>query len=619
MNKEQFKELIAKRVLVGDGAMGTMLYQGGVFINACFDEINLTRPSLVEEIHRHYIESGADYIETNTYGANITKLAGFGLADKVEQINREGVRLAKKIASGTDVLIAASVGPLVAGLSPLGRITDQEATEAYRQQIKVLADEGADFIMLESFNDPRLLILAIRAAGEVCSLPVVAQLTVNQYCQTSYGHKAEDALVEIAAEPNVDAVGFNCSIGPAIMLTALEKVKDIIAKPIIVQPNAGLPKEIEGRMLYLCTPEYMAEYSKRFFEKGARIIGGCCGTTPEHIREIARAIHSVDKADIAARVAVIAEHSKDKSKEHVPAVKLVDKSKWGAKLAQGQMAVSIEITPPRGCDLTTIIDKAKLCRDSGIDAMNIPDGPRASSRMSPMITALEIQRLAGIESILHVCCRDRNIIGLQSDMMGAQAVGVKNMLMITGDPPKLGEYPDATAVFDLDAIGLTHMVKELNCGYDVAGNPLADPLSLVLGVGANPVASELEREIERFKLKVQSGAEYVITQPIFDVKMLREFLEATKDYRIPVIAGIWPFTSFKNAEFMANEVPGVVVPDEMLKRMSAATTRDEGRELGVQIAREIVEAIVDLVDGFAISAPFGNAGIALDVIKPFMK
>ncbi|MBN2063550.1 MAG: bifunctional homocysteine S-methyltransferase/methylenetetrahydrofolate reductase [Sedimentisphaerales bacterium] len=619
MNKEQFKELIGKRVLVGDGAMGTMLYQSGVFINACFDEINITRPTLVEDIHRHYIESGADYIETNTYGANVTKLAGFGLADKVEQINREGVRLAKKMAAGTDVLIAASVGPLVAGLSPLGRITDQEATEAYRQQIKVLADEGADFIMLESFNDPRLLILAIRAAGEVCSLPVVAQLTVNQYCQTSYGHKAEDALVEIAAEPNVDAVGFNCSIGPAIMLTALEKVKDVVAKPIIVQPNAGLPKEIEGRMLYLCTPEYMAEYSKRFFEKGARIIGGCCGTTPEHIREIARAIHSVDKADIAARVAVIAEHSKDKSKEHVPVIKLADKSKWGAKLAQGQMAVSIEITPPRGCDLTSIVDKAKLCRDSGIDAMNIPDGPRASSRMSPMITALEIQRLAGIESILHVCCRDRNIIGLQSDMMGAQAVGVKNMLMITGDPPKLGEYPDATAVFDLDAIGLTHMVKELNCGYDVAGNSLAEPLSLVLGVGANPVASELEREIERFKLKVQSGAEYVITQPIFDVKMLKEFLEATKEYRIPVIAGIWPFTSFKNAEFMANEVPGVVVPDYMLQRMSAATTREEGRELGVQIAREIVEAIGDVVDGFAISAPFGNAGIALDVIKPFMK
>lgn len=615
MNKQEFQELVSKKVLVGDGAMGTMLYQSGVFINSCFDEINLVRPSMVEEVHRGYIGAGADYIETNTYGANVCKLSGFGLADKVEQINREGVNIARKAAAGTGVLVAGSVGPLGTAIAPLGRISVEEAKAAYCQQIKALADAGADFIILETFADPKMLTLAIRAAAEVCTLPVIAQITVNQFCQTAYGHRADDALAEIAAEPNVDVVGFNCSIGPSIMLSALEQVKDKISKPIIVQPNAGLPKEVDGRMLYLSTPEYMAEYSKRFFEKGARIIGGCCGTTPAHIREIARAVHSVDKADIAARVAVIASHNKDKSQEHIPAVKLADKSKWGAKLAAGKMAVSIEITPPRGCDLTTIIDKAKICRDAGVDAMNIPDGPRASSRMSPMITALEIQRQAGIESILHVCCRDRNIIGLQSDMMGAQAVGIKNMLMITGDPPKLGEYPDATAVFDLDAIGLTHMVKELNCGYDVAGNPLTEPLSLVLGVGANPVASELEREIERFRQKVASGAEYVITQPIFDTRMLREFLEATKDCRIPVIAGIWPFTSYKNAEFMANEVPGVVVPGEMLKRMSAATTREQGRELGVQIARELVESIADIVDGFAVSAPFGNVSIALDVIK----
>ncbi len=618
MNKQDFLDLIKNKILVGDGAMGTMLYQKGVFVNSCFDEINLVRPDLVEQVHIGYIEAGADYIETNTYGANSHKLAGFGLADKVEEINRAGVQIARKAVAGTDVLTAGSVGPLGGSISPLGRVSIEEANESFSQQIKALADAGVDFIMLETFADPKQLVLAIRAAAEVCDLPVVAQLTVNQYCETSFGHQAEDALAMIAAEPGVDVVGFNCSIGPSIMLSALEMVYTKISKPLVVQPNAGLPKDVDGRMLYLSTPEYMAEYSKRFFEKGARIIGGCCGTTPEHIREIARAVHSVDKADIAARVAVIAEHDKEKTQECVPAVALEDKSAWGQKIANGQMAVAIEITPPRGCDLSAIIEKSRICRDAGIDAINIPDGPRASSRMSPMITALEIQRQAEIESILHVCCRDRNIIGLQSDMMGAQAVGIKNMLLITGDPPKLGEYPDATAVFDLDAIGLSSLVHGLNCGYDVGGNELAQPLSLVIGVGANPVAAELEREIERFKQKVKAGAEYAITQPIFDSQMLRSFLEETKEYKIPIIAGLWPFTSYKNAEFMANEVPGVVVPDALLKRMSAAKTREQGKELGVQIARELVEEISDLVDGFAVSAPFGNVAMALDVMQPVL-
>lgn len=618
MKKQEFLDLIIKKILVGDGAMGTMLYQKGVFVNSCFDEINLIRPDLVEQVHKGYIEAGADYIETNTYGANSHKLAGFGLADKVKEINFAGVAIARKAVDGTNVLVAGSVGPLGSGISPLGRLSIEEATESFQEQIQTLATAGVDFLIMETFADPRQLALAIRAAGQVCQLPVVAQLTVNQYCETSFGHQAEDALATIAAEPNVDVVGFNCSIGPSIMLTALERVADKISKPLVVQPNAGLPRDVDGRMLYLSTPEYMAEYSKRFFEKGARIIGGCCGTTPEHIREIARAIHSMDKADIAARVAVVTENDSLKKPTYTPAVPLADKSDWAKKIAARQTVISIEITPPRGCDVSSIIEKSRFCRDAGIDAINIPDGPRASSRMSPMITALEIQRQAEIEAILHVCCRDRNIIGLQSDMMGAQAVGLKNMLLITGDPPKLGEYPDATAVFDLDAIGLTSLVHGLNCGYDVAGNELAQPLSLVIGVGANPVASELEREIERFKQKVKAGAEYVITQPIFDVKMLRDFLDATKEYKIPVIAGLWPFTSYKNAEFMANEVPGVVVPDIMLKRMSAAKTREQGKELGIQIARELVEEIAALVDGFAVSAPFGNVAMALQVVEPVL-
>ena len=615
MNKSQFLELVQKKILVGDGAMGTMLYQKGVFINACFDEMNMVRPDLVEDIHKDYIKAGADFIETNTYGANSVKLAGFGLVDKVAQINRSGVAIARKAVGDRDTLIAGSVGPLGIGVMPLGRITAAQARDAFVEHLQPLAEEGVDFLILETFADPTELLLALSAAQEVApELSVVAMLTVNHFSETSYGHHGDDALIKIADHPNADVVGFNCSIGPSLMLTALEKVKEKITKPLIVQPNAGLPKDVDGRMLYLSTPEYLAEYSKRFFESGARIIGGCCGTTPDHIREIARAVHSVDKAAISAQAHTITEVSRPDEVKKEPAVPLAQRSNWAKKLATGQRVISIEVTPPRGFDLTSIVEKAKLCKDGGIDAINIPDGPRASSRLSPMITAIEIERQAGIESLLHVCCRDRNIISLQSDMLGAQAAGLRNMLLITGDPPKLGEYPDATAVFDLDAIGLTQIVHNLNCGIDVAGNEFDPGLSLVIGVGANPVAFELDREIERYIQKVKSGAEYVITQPIFDPTMLRDFMDATKEYRIPTIAGIWPFTSYKNAEFMANEVPGVVVPDKMLQRMSSAKTREEGRKLGVEIARELVEEIDSIVDGFAISAPFGNVSFAMEVI-----
>ncbi|MCG8686533.1 MAG: homocysteine S-methyltransferase family protein, partial [Desulfobacterales bacterium] len=426
------------------------------------------------------------------------KLAGFGLADKVAQINGSAVDIARKAIGDSDTLIAGSIGPIGSGIMPLGRVTAAQAQKAFVTQLQALRDGGIDFFVLETFADPNELKIALNVAAEVApDMPVVAMLTVNHFSETSYGHKGEEALVSIAQHPNSDVVGFNCSIGPSLMLTAVEKVKEKINKPMIVQPNAGLPKEVDGRMLYLSTPEYLAEYSKRFFECGARIIGGCCGTTPEHIREISRAIHSVDKAAISAQAAVKKELTTIEQALHDPAVPLIERSKFGHKLATGQRVVSIEVTPPRGFDLTNIIEKSKLCRDNGIDAINIPDGPRASSRLSPMITAIEIERQAQIESLLHVCCRDRNIISLQSDMLGAQAAGLRNMLLITGDPPKLGEYPDATAVFDLDAIGLTQIVHNLNCGIDVAGNEFDPGLSLVVGVGANPVAYELEREIER--------------------------------------------------------------------------------------------------------------------------
>ncbi|MHC5095971.1 MAG: methylenetetrahydrofolate reductase, partial [Planctomycetota bacterium] len=354
----------------------------------------------------------------------------------------------------------------------------------------------------------------------------------------------------------------------------------------------------------------MAEYAKRFYENGAQIIGGCCGTTPAHIQKIVKAVRPLAKA-MDIRHAPIHVEIKDTKPAGQPPVALKEKSNLGKKIAAGEPVSCIELTPPRGVHMGKVIENAKLCAEYGVDAINIPDGPRASARLSPLVTALQIEHAADIETVLHICCRDKNLIGLQSDLLGVQAMGLRNVLLITGDPPKLGEYPDATGVFDLDSVALTRVTDALNRGLDIAGNELPQQLSLTIGVGANPVASELNREIERFKQKAAAGAEYAITQPVFDIDMFIHFKEAVEECNLPFVAGIWPFTSFKNAEFMANEVPGVVVPDTLLDRMSKATTREEGRRIGIEIAREMIEALVPHVAGLAVSAPFGNVKIAL--------
>jgi len=595
--------------------MGTMLYQKGVFLNTCFDELNLTNPKLVQGIHEEYIRAGADFVETNTFGANEFKLAKFGLAEKVEEILSAGVQIARSAADKTGAFVAGAVGPLGRELAPYGTLSPEEAQTAFARQFRALAEGGADFLILETFLQPAELLLAIETAWQECDLEIIAQLTVNQNQETHYGQSLSEAIRSIAHHPAVTAVGLNCSIGPAIMLSAIETLRAVTNKPISLQPNAGLPREVEGRKIYMCTPEYMAEFAKRFYEKGVKIIGGCCGTTPAHIEQMVRAVRSLEKA--AARKPAplsIAVADREKPKES-PEIPLASRSRIGQKLTSGESIFSIEITPPRGIDLAGILAKAKLCVQYGIDAVNIPDGPRASSRISPMITAVKIQQETGLDTILHLCCRDKNLLGLQSDLLGAYAIGLRNMLLITGDPPKLGEYPDATGVFDIDSVGLTSVVHRLNRGIDIGGNAFSPPVGFTIGVGANPVAADLPREIDRFKAKVDAGAEYAITQPVFDSDMLLRFLDAVESHRIPVLAGIWPFTSFKNAEFMANEVPGVVVPPALLGRMSRTVTREEGRNLGIEIAREMIGQIQHRVQGFAVSAPFGNVHIALAVLN----
>ncbi len=613
LKRSAFEKRVVERVLVGDGAMGTMLYQHGVFLNRCFDELNVADPRLVRIVHDGYIEAGADFIETNTFGANRLKLSKFGLAGEVGAINRAGACIAREAAKG-DTLVAGAVGPLGCELTEHGPITPKAAGQMFEEQGRALVEAGVDLLILETFSNAEELLIAIGAVAGLGEIPILAQMTVNENSETIYGERVDQAIAKIAREEAVTAVGLNCSVGPSGMLGSLELVRRVTDKPIAVQPNAGMPRQIEGRQLYVCTPEYMAEYAKRFYEKGARIIGGCCGTTPDHIREIVRAVRSISKVATHARISIAAEPREGAR----PALKapepLARRSGFGAKLAAGETVTTIEITPPRGVDVTAILAKARQCAEAGVDAINIPDGPRASSRLSPLVTAVRIQQDAGIEAILHFCCRDRNLIGMQSDILGASAIGVRNLLIITGDPPKLGEYPSATGVFDMDSVALMGVARNLNRGVDIGGNGIDPPTSLVIGVGANPVAADLEREIDRFKQKVLAGAEFAITQPVFDPDCLLRFLDATQEYRIPIIAGIWPFTSFKNAEFMANEVPGVVVPARLLDRMSQATTKEQGRILGIEIAQELVEQIRPHVAGFAVSAPFGNVTTALAVL-----
>jgi len=613
LKRSDFEQRVLKGVLVGDGAMGTMLYQHGVFLNRCFDELSLTDPKIVRKVHESYVEAGADFIETNTFGANRLKLSKFGLAGEVGPINAAGVRIAREVAQDT-TLVAGAIGPTGCELTEHGLMTPQAAGEVFAEQGRALVEAGVDLLILETFSNPEELLIAIRAVARLGDVPIIAQMTVNEHNETIYGERVDQAIVRVAEEEAVSAVGLNCSVGPSGMLSSLELVRRITDKPIAVQPNAGMPRQIEGRQLYMCTPEYMAEYAKRFYEKGARIIGGCCGTTPDHIREIVRAVRSISRVTTRTVVVVapgVPESVRPTLREPEP---LGQRSKLGAKLAAGELVATIEITPPRGVDVTAILEKARQCTEAGVDAINIPDGPRASSRLSPLVTAVRIQQGAGIETILHFCCRDRNLIGMQSDILGASAIGVRNLLIITGDPPKLGEYPSATGVFDMDSIALTGVARNLNRGVDIGGNAIEPPTSLVVGVGANPVATDPQREIDRFKQKVLAGAEFAITQPVFDPDCLLRFLEATQECRIPIIAGIWPFTSFKNAEFMANEVPGVVVPARLLDRMSQAKTKEQGRALGIQIAQELVEEIREHVAGFAVSAPFGNVMTALAVL-----
>jgi homocysteine S-methyltransferase len=612
-----FRDLIeSDRAYIFDGAMGTMLYSKGIYINRSYDELNLVAADLVREVHVEYVRAGAEIIETNTFGATANKLQPYGLEGSLREINIKAARIARE-AAGDRVFVAGAVGPLGLRIEPYGPTSFDEAKEMFTAQVSALLEGGVDLFVLETFSDISELHQAIRAVRALCDLPIVAQVTIQVDGNTLFGATPETFTTQLD-EWGADVIGLNCGVGPAIVLNAIEKMRTFTTRKLSAQPNAGLPRDVGGRQIYMCSPEYMAEYSRRIIQAGAKFVGGCCGTTPAHIKMIADALRQ-----FSPRVQQVAvpEASKVSVRELKPpdvtVVPAEERSNWARKIAKGEFVTTVEVLPPKGCNPWKTLDAIRLLKTAGVDGVNIPDGPRAQTRMGAMATALMVQREIGMEAVLHYCCRDRNLLGMMSDLLGAAAMGLRNLLLITGDPPKMGPYPDATAVFDIDAIGLTNMVNKLNHGLDIGNNPIGEPTAFSIGVGVNPGAVNMDEELRRFEWKIEAGAEYAITQPVFDTDQLRDFLKRIEHCRIPIIAGIWPLVSFRNAEFLHNEVPGVHVTPEIMERMRAASaiSKEAGRDEGLKIGRESLLEVRDLIQGVQVSAPFGNVKYALEVFE----
>jgi methionine synthase I (cobalamin-dependent)/5,10-methylenetetrahydrofolate reductase len=606
-----------EHVYLFDGAMGTMLYAKGVFINKCYDELNLRSPEIVLEVHRQYVKAGAEIIETNTYGANRVKLHGFGIEEELRDINMRAAELARK-AAGESAYVAGAIGPLGIRIEPYGPTGVDEARDFFREQAQALLDAGVDLFVCETFSNIAEMEQAIAAIRDICMLPVVAQMTIGVDGRTIFGDTPR-TLAQRLDRAGADVIGLNCSIGPDVMLDAIEEMAAATARKISCQPNAGLPRDVNGRQMYMASPDYFAKYAKRLIHKGVKFIGGCCGTTPEHIKMMADAVRPLSPR----RSFVVIEGAKESNGKTadkpagVEPAPMASRSNWGRKLAAGEFVTTIEITPPKGADPDAMVKSVHTIRAAGVDAVNVPDGPRAQNRMGAIAVSVLLQQRVGIETVLHYCCRDRNLLGMHSDLLGCAALGLHNLLIITGDPPKMGPYPEATAVFDIDSIGLTNMVHLMNRGLDLGGNPFGAPTCFTIGVGVNPGHLDLEYELRRLDWKVKAGAEYAITQPVFDVRQLEHFLNRIEPMNLPVVAGIWPLLSYRNAQFMNNEVPGVSVPDDVMERMRIASekSKEHGLREGVTIARETLERVRERVAGVQVSAPLGRVDLALQVFE----
>lgn len=610
---ESFREALEQRVLLADGAMGTEIYRRGVFINRCYDELNLSRPDLIESIHRDYIGAGADLVTTNTYGATHVRLSKHGLEADMERINREGVRLARA-AAGDEGFVGGSMGPLPSLVRPAGPLSGSAARAAYREQVTVLLDAGIDVVLLETFRQLSMLEEAVNAVRDVSpDIPIVASFAFKPQRHYFVG-PGPDEVVRRISTLDIDVLGTNCVNGPAVMLDLVERMESVAGIPLAAMPNAGTPEMVDGRSLYLASPEYMAEYARRFVQNGVRLVGGCCGTTPEMIKEMRSFLASVEPS---RRRVQVKSHPGRVMPQSLEAVPLPERSRWGGRIGR-EFAVSVELDAPRGLDPKRPVEGARLLAKNGIQAVNIADGPRATARMSAISLALRVKEEVDIDVIVHYCCRDRNLLGMQMDLLGAHALGVHNILCVTGDPPKMGNYPDATGVFDLDSVSLVRAVRNLNRGVDFGGDPIGDQTNFVIGCGCNPGYEPLDREVDKFKRKLEAGAEYTFSQPLYDPTLLENFLARIKPFpRIPFFVGILPLASAKNADFLHNEVPGMQIPEPIRRRMHAAEDRAAQRQEGIAIAAEALRHArsLDQVAGAYIFPPFGRYSAVLEVME----
>ncbi len=630
--KKTFLETLENAPIVFDGAIGTQLYERGIFINKCFDDANVTKPELVKEVHLDYISAGADVITTNTFAANRMKLRRHGLEAKVEEINRRGVEIAREAAQDA-VFVAGSMGPTGSNPAMLTDAELEDIRDAYREQAGFLIDEGVDVIILETFRQISEIRLALESVREVdAEIAVIAQLAFDAEKKTADGAGPERAVL-LLKEWGADVVGANCLEGPHVIFDVVE---DMVGRgvPISAQPNAGYPRKVDERLIYMATPEYFAVYGRRYFKAGVRVVGGCCGTGPEHIKGIADAARMMGGGKATRNVSRLSlvEASEDLGNNPIPPgersmlaakvervyrdrVKEEGETEASRRLHRDNFVVSVEVNPPSGLKPRKAIAAAEMLQAGGVDVINIADGPRASVRMANWAMASLVQGELDIEVILHLCGRDRNLLGIQSDILAFEAMGLNNLVVITGDPPKVGDYPHATAVFDLDSIGILRMIQNFNRGIDPAGKEVGDVTSFYCACGAEPAAKDYDREIRRLEEKVAAGATFVMTQPVYDPDLLDRFLADVEHLDVPILVGLLPLASYRNAEFLHNEVPGMAVPEDVRKRMKSAGSGPIARAEGVKIAQETLVELTDRVVGAYIMPPFGRYVAALEILS----
>ena len=608
-----FVAALLERPLLGDGAMGTMLYARGVPLDTCFDVLNESDPKIVQSIHTEYIQAGADCIETNTFGANRFKLGMHGSAGRVREINRSGARLARdaRESMGRDVFVLGSIGPLGRYLAPLGSVEPDDARAAFFEQAEGLLEGGVDAFIVETFSDPVEMQQAVLAIRALTDLPIVAQVAFTDDGVTFFG-RAPAAVVRALRELPIQAVGANCSVGSSTLYDILEQMLPEAGElPVVIQPNAGLPSRMGERLIYLSSPAYMADYAARMVSAGARMVGGCCGTTPQHVRAMREAVDRLVPGRTVVRVVSVrrvrAETPSVPSLTSAAAPTAVQR-----KLDAGEFLVTVELDPPRGHNIEKLVQGAKLLKERGVEIVDINDGSLGRVRMSVLPTAILVREATGLDINMHFTCRDRNLMGIQADVLGAHAVDIRNILAMTGDPPRTGDYVNATAVFDVDAIGLIRILSGMNRGLDATGNSIGEPTSFCVGIALNPAAAEPTREMERFLAKVEAGARWAQTQPVYDLEVLERFFGSTRP-PIPVVVGLLPLHSSRHAEFLHNEVPGITVPDAVRARMREAGER--GLRVGIETAQVLLADVRRRHAGAYLMPSFGRFEVVAEVLE----